>query len=246
MGNKATNLTQASATGEQVTTTETITVSSTQITEQPVKKSKLGKLSAKKRLGIVGALLVIVAVAVALTSSQFFVGSVKLADYTSEKQGFSVMYPSGWLVDVLDNASAPTTVFSESFDPNDTSGGSANPAVLTVEKMNTNLPKDAFFQVYSGLISNAVKNGKDSNVPDAEYPTSSSQKEGNINGRDAVLVEADLDNFQYAQGLKGKKYVALVWVDNTLQYSVTFTAKKSDQKVLKQWDTISTSFKINQ
>lgn len=245
MGKNSADSAQASPVSEHVTTAEAVPASSAHIHEQPVKKSDSGNLSAKKRLGIVVVLLVVVMAVIAL-ASRFIYGSVELTDYTSDKQGFSVMYPSGWTVDVQDTTSDPSTIFSETYNPNDPSGGTANPAVLTVEKLNTGLPKDVFFQTYGGVITEAVTQGKNMSIPDAEYPISSNQKEGTINGHDALLVEADVDNFQYAEGLKGKKYVAHIWIDSSLQYVVTLIAKKSDQKIVKQWDSISSTFTVQQ
>ncbi|HMT19476.1 MAG TPA: PsbP-related protein [Candidatus Saccharibacteria bacterium] len=226
-------------------TSESIVVSN----EIPETQFTQSNVINKKKIAIFLSLLVVIITAgvLMLKSSE----KIELTSYTSEKQGFSINQPKDWVVDELNGGGISSTTFSEPYDVYDTSEDAADLGLLSVEKAdasagNPKISKEDYFALYGNAVSDAVKKGKDDTNPDAEYPLSSSQKEAKVDGHDALVIEADMANFLFTAGENGKKHTALVWVNESLQYTIMLATPTSDKNVGNEWDNILASFKVNQ
>ena len=235
----------SSATPEQ-----TATQVHTEAKEHSQNKEIPKSISSKHKLLVLTGSFIVVAL-LGLFATKVLTG-IQLSDYINDKQGFSIEYPEKWVIDEKnDDPQLMSTTFSEPYDAYDTSDGSANPAVLTVEKINASaegqkLEKEVFFELYANAIREAVSSGRDESIPDAEYPRSADEMQSTVDGHDALLITSDIANFQYSEGESGKKYTALIWVNDSLQYTITLRTHNSDKIVSNQWETILSSFKINQ
>jgi hypothetical protein len=204
-----------------------------------------------KKLLIIGVIVfavITIAITALLVYSALF-AKPSLTSYTSNDLGYTISYPKDWEVDESSDEYFKATFFNEKFDIDDRSEAGKHTAALYINKSeNTKdyqkVNESDFFKRINENTNRAVEEGPSKDNPDYEYPTSVDISSLEGAKYPTAIVKTTFNNFD-GVGEKGNSIGAVIWVDETVQYTIDLSYHDSDSNYLKVWDDILASFVIN-